>query len=114
MSLRILTTGGTFDKRYDPITGQLGFAASAAPDLVQRARLAEPVTLEALMALDSLDMTDADRALIVERCREAREARILITHGTDTMAATAAALAACRSRCRRSPRRCPLRFRRRI
>ena len=61
MSLRILTTGGTFDKRYDPITGQLGFAASAAPDLLERARLAEAVTLEALMALDSLDMTDTHR-----------------------------------------------------
>ena len=96
MSLRILTTGGTFDKRYDPITGQLGFAASAAPDLVQRARLAEAVTLEALMALDSLDMTDAHRQTILAACRASAESRIVILHGTDTLVETARVLGAAR------------------
>lgn len=96
MSLRILTTGGTFDKRYDPITGQLGFAASAAPDLLERARLAEAVTLEALMALDSLDMTDAHRQTILAACRASAESRIVILHGTDTLVETARVLGAAR------------------
>ena len=51
------------------------------------------VSIRTLMMIDSLDMTTTDRALIVEQCRQAAEARILITHGTDTMVDTAAALA---------------------
>jgi L-asparaginase len=46
------------------------------------------------MMIDSLDMTDADRALIVEQCRMAAESRIVVTHGTDTMVETARVLAA--------------------
>ena len=96
MSLRILTTGGTFDKHYDPLTGQLGFAHSQLAPLLDAARLAEPVVLEPLMAIDSLDMTDTHRQTILAACRASPEPRIVIIHGTDTMADTAAVLAAAR------------------
>lgn len=50
------------------------------------------VEVRTLMMIDSLEMTGEDRRLIVEHCRQAPESRIVITHGTDTMAETAAAL----------------------
>ena len=92
MSLRIITTGGTFDKRYDPIAGQLGFAGSTLPQLLARARLAEPATLEPLMALDSLEMTETHRQAVLAACRASAEHRIVIVHGTDTMVDTARVL----------------------
>lgn len=92
MSLRIITTGGTFDKHYDPLTGQLIFADSHLPALLARARPADPPAVQALMALDSLDMTDAHRQSILAACRASPEPRIVIIHGTDTMVDTAAVL----------------------
>lgn len=94
MSLRIVATGGTFDKRYDPVTGLLGFGATHLHDIVERARLAPPVAVEAPLQLDSLDMRDADRARVVAACAAAPEARIVVVHGTDTMVDTGRALAA--------------------
>jgi L-asparaginase len=94
MSLRIITTGGTFDKHYEPITGQLGFAESTLPQLLARARVAEPALLEPLMAIDSLEMTDAHREAILAACRASAEHRIVIIHGTDTLTDTARVLAA--------------------
>jgi L-asparaginase len=93
MSLRIITTGGTFDKHYDPIAGQLGFAESTLPRLLARVRLAEPATLEPLMAIDSLEMTDAHRQAILAACRKSTDEAIVIIHGTDTLTDTARVLA---------------------
>ncbi len=92
MRLRILATGGTFDKHYDELTGTLGFADSHLPAALARARLTVPAVLETLPLLDSLDMGDADRARVLEACRAAPEDAIVIVHGTDTMRDTAAVL----------------------
>lgn len=91
--LRVIATGGTFDKRYDPASGKLDFApASHLERLLRQARVDPEPVIETLMLIDSLEMTDAHRAQIVERCRAAPEARIVVTHGTDTMELTARAL----------------------
>ncbi len=92
MSLRIIATGGTFDKHYNELTGTLGFAESHLPAVIARARLTVPVQLEVLPLLDSLDMHDADRARVLAACSAAAEKAIVIVHGTDTMKETAAVL----------------------
>jgi L-asparaginase len=93
MSIRIFVTGGTFDKEYNELTGSLFFKDTHLPEMLRLGRSRVEVSVATLMMIDSLEMTDADRALIVERCRQTAETRILITHGTDTMVETAAALA---------------------
>jgi L-asparaginase len=92
MTLRIVATGGTFDKHYDEIAGALGFGASHLPDAIKRARITVPVALQELPLLDSLDMQDKDRQRVLEACRQAGEPAIVIIHGTDTMRETAAVL----------------------
>lgn len=89
MSLRILATGGTFDKHYDEIAGKLDFSASHLPDVIKRARITLPVAFEQVALLDSLDMQDADRQRVLAACRAAAEPGIVIIHGTDTMRETA-------------------------
>ncbi|MFB3828663.1 MAG: asparaginase domain-containing protein [Bryobacteraceae bacterium] len=92
--IRVFVTGGTFDKEYDELAGRLYFKDSHLPEMLKLGRCALELEIRTLMLIDSLEMTDADRALIVEQCRTAPEARIVITHGTDTMTETADALAA--------------------
>src|ERR1700712_1903077 len=91
-ALRVIACGGTFDKRYDPIVGELLFTETALPTIVARARLTVPVVIEALMQIDSLDMQDAHRERVLVACRAASETAIVIVHGTDTMPHTAAVL----------------------
>ena len=93
MSIRILVTGGTFDKEYDELTGKLFFKETHIHEMLRLGRCRETVTVETVMMVDSLDMTDADRARIADACRRAPEDRIVVTHGTDTMVETAAVLA---------------------
>jgi L-asparaginase len=93
-TIRVFVTGGTFDKEYNELTGSLAFADTHLPEMLRLGRSRVDVSLRTLMMIDSLDMTDADRALIVGQCRQAAESRIVVTHGTDTMVETAAALAA--------------------
>ena len=92
MSIRVIAAGGTFDKLYDPIQGQLVFGDSQLPAVLERARIGVPVSFEPLPLLDSLDMVDSDRQRILDACRNAAEQRIVIVHGTDTMAETAQVL----------------------
>jgi L-asparaginase len=92
MTLRIIATGGTFDKHYNELNGTLGFADSHLPAAIARARITAPVELELLPLLDSLDMGDADRARVLASCQAAPEQAIVIVHGTDTMKETAAVL----------------------
>jgi L-asparaginase len=92
--IRILVTGGTFDKEYNELTGTLFFQDTHLPEMLRLGRSRLEVTVRTLMMIDSLEMTDADRALIVEQCRRSEEAQIVITHGTDTIVDTARALAA--------------------
>ncbi len=92
MSLRIIATGGTFDKQYDPLTGELVFGDSILPSLLERARITAPCRFEPLLALDSLDMQDAHRQQVRQACARSDETRIVIVHGTDTMRETAEVL----------------------
>ena len=91
-AVRLLVTGGTFDKEYDEIRGTLDFRDTHLPDMLTMARSQVDVRVRTLMMVDSLEMTDADRELIASNCREVPEQYIVITHGTDTMVDTARAL----------------------
>jgi L-asparaginase len=91
--IRLLVTGGTFDKEYDEINGTLYFKATHVGEMLRLGRCRVPVTVETVMLIDSLQMTAADRTHIVERCVACEETAIVVTHGTDTMVETAAVLA---------------------
>jgi L-asparaginase len=93
-AIRIFVTGGTFDKEYNELTGSLFFKDTHLPEMLRLGRCRAEVSISTLMMIDSLDMTDADRASIVDQCRRAAESRVVVTHGTDTIVETAAALAA--------------------
>ncbi len=93
MSIRIFITGGTFDKEYNELSGQLYFKDTHMPDLLELGRCKMPVSIQTLMMIDSLEMTDDDRELIAHQCNQCDEKQIVITHGTDTMAETATLLA---------------------
>ena len=93
MTIRILITGGTFDKEYNELTGQLFFKDTHLPEMLKLGRCRVQVDIRTLMMIDSLDMTEQDRALIADHCLKADEKKIIITHGTDTMADTASFLA---------------------
>ena len=93
MTIRILVTGGTFDKQYDELTGRLFFRDTHVPEMLRRGRCRLDVEVETVMMIDSLDLDDRGRAAIVERCRRSAERAIVVTHGTDTMVETARALA---------------------
>ena len=88
-ALRILVTGGTFDKDYHELEGKLFFRQTHVPEMLRLGRCKLSVTVEELMLIDSLDMGDADRKRVLEACARAPEERIVITHGTDTMERTA-------------------------
>ena len=94
MSVRIIVTGGTFDKEYDELTGTLHFEQTHLPEMLQRGRCMLVVQVDVLMMIDSLEMKETHRQRIVQACRDAHESRLLITHGTDTMVETAQYLAA--------------------
>ena len=94
MQIRILVTGGTFDKEYDELTGRLFFRDTHVEEMLRLGRARLDLSIETAMMIDSLEMDDAGRAAIVGRCRDAAEGAIVVTHGTDTMVETAAALAA--------------------
>jgi L-asparaginase len=94
MSIRILVTGGTFDKEYDELAGRLFFQDTHVQEMLRLGRCLLPVAVATVMMVDSLEMTDADRQTILDRCRQAPEDRIVVTHGTDTMVETANVIAA--------------------
>ena len=92
MAIRIFVTGGTFDKEYNEIEGSLYFKDTHLPEMLALGRCKVSVEILTLMMVDSLEMSEADRDLIVEQCKNTKEERIIITHGTDTMEVTARAL----------------------
>lgn len=94
MTLRILASGGTFDKHYNELNGSLGFADSHLPQAIARSRMTIEPALELLPLMDSLDMQDEDRQRILASCQAATERAVVIIHGTDTMRETAAVLGA--------------------
>jgi L-asparaginase len=89
MRIRILITGGTFDKEYDEINGRLFFKDSHLPEMLKLGRARLDLEVRTLMMIDSLEMTNSDREIIAEQCMAAPGDRIVITHGTDTMPETA-------------------------
>jgi L-asparaginase len=92
-TIRIFVTGGTFDKEYDEIRGELSFADTHLPELLRQGRCALDVEVRTLMMIDSLEMTDSDRALVAHNVASCPETHVVITHGTDTMVETAKVLA---------------------
>lgn len=93
MPIRILITGGTFDKEYDEINGRLSFKESHLPEMLRLGRCRLDLNVRTIMMVDSLDMSEADRQVLAQNCRQCDESRIVITHGTDTIVETAAVLA---------------------
>ncbi|MGE5108886.1 MAG: asparaginase domain-containing protein [Sphingobacteriales bacterium] len=93
MTIRIFITGGTFDKEYNELDGQLYFKDTHLHDLLEMGRSRVDVEIRTLMMVDSLEMTDEDRELIAHQCHQCEENKIVITHGTDTMSETAKVLA---------------------
>jgi L-asparaginase len=91
--IRIFVTGGTFDKEYDMINGRLYFNETNVDEMLRKGRCTVPYTVETLMMVDSLEMTERDREKILSGCKTTLEDRILITHGTDTMTTTGEYLA---------------------
>ena len=93
MSIRIIATGGTFDKEYNELNGELFFQETHLQDMLVLGRSTLELTVETLMMVDSLNMSDADREKLVDRCAIVEERSLVITHGTDTMVKTGRYLA---------------------
>ena len=93
MAIRLFVTGGTFDKEYNELTGQLFFKDSHINEILKLGRSRLDLSVRTLMLIDSLEMTDTDRNIILESCQSCDENKIVITHGTDTMTETAKYLA---------------------
>jgi L-asparaginase len=93
-ALALLACGGTFDKDYDPISGELVFSDSHVPEVLAQANPQLALRLEVVMLKDSLQMDDQDRRKLLDACCAARESHIVITHGTDTMTDSAKLLRA--------------------
>ncbi|OFY62808.1 MAG: asparaginase [Bacteroidetes bacterium RIFCSPLOWO2_02_FULL_36_8] len=93
MAIKLFVTGGTFDKEYNELDGTLYFKDSHINEMLLLGRSRLDISIRTLMLVDSLEMTEADRQLIVQNCKRAKEDRIVITHGTDTMVETAKILA---------------------
>jgi len=94
MQIAVFVTGGTFDKEYNELTGELFFQKTHVPEMLQMGRSHAVTKVTTLMMKDSLFMTDADRAVIARACKTSKARHIVVTHGTDTMADTAHYLAA--------------------
>tara|TARA_B100000925_G_C21958297_1_gene452199 strand:+ start:358 stop:843 length:486 start_codon:yes stop_codon:yes gene_type:complete len=93
MSLRIFVTGGTFDKEYDEITGNLFFKKTHLREMLDLGRAKIDINISTLMMKDSLEMDKNDRSIVVDNCSKSIESNIIITHGTDTMIDTATSIA---------------------
>lgn len=91
--IQVFVTGGTFDKEYNFITGELFFKDTHLKDMFEFGRCTLDIDVKTLMMVDSLEMTDEDRAIIELNCRKSKANKIIITHGTDTMVQTAERLA---------------------
>lgn len=92
--IKIFVTGGTFDKEYNELNGQLFFKETHIHDVLRLGRNLNEVSVSTLMLIDSLEMNEGHRLAITKECESCSIERIIITHGTDTMTETAKTLAA--------------------
>jgi L-asparaginase len=93
MTIQIFLTGGTFDKEYNELNGELFFKDTHLPEMLKLGRSRLDVDVKTLMMIDSLDMSNEDREIIAQNCLKTKADKILITHGTDTMVETAQVIA---------------------
>lgn len=93
MAIRLFVTGGTFDKEYNELNGQLFFKDTHVNEMLKLGRAKAPIEIRTLMMIDSIDLTDEDREIIAQHCVKSEDDKIIITHGTDTMVETAAVIA---------------------
>jgi len=91
--IQVFITGGTFDKEYNFITGELYFKDTHLKEMFDRGRCTLDIDIKTLMMIDSLEMTDDDRDIIIHNCKKTKHESIIITHGTDTMVKTAERIA---------------------
>jgi len=91
--IQLFVTGGTFDKEYNYIDGQLYFRDTHLKEMFDRGRCTLDIDIKTLMMVDSLEMTDGDREIIASNCKRSQSSQIIITHGTDRMVETAGYLA---------------------
>lgn len=91
--VQVFITGGTFDKEYNFITGELYFKDTHLKEMFDRGRCTIDIDIKTLMMIDSLEMTEDDRDIIIHNCKKSKHENIIITHGTDTMVVTAEKLA---------------------
>jgi L-asparaginase len=89
MNIRVFVTGGTFDKEYNELDGKLYFKDTHLKEMLSLGRSKVAIDVRTLMMVDSLEMTDQDRQIILDHCSKSSEDKIVITHGTDTMEVTA-------------------------
>ncbi len=87
-------TGGTLDKHYNELTGELVFTQTCLPEMLQQSRCKMDISIHTVLLKDSLEMVDADRQAILHACQKSEESLLIITHGTDSMTLTAQHLAA--------------------
>jgi len=91
--VRFFVTGGTFDKEYNELNGELYFKQTHLAEMLNLGRSRVPAEITTLMMVDSLQMTDEQRSAVAQACLNAREERLVVTHGTDTMVETAKVIA---------------------
>ncbi len=91
--IQIFITGGTFDKSYNHLSGDLFFEKTHIPEMLKRSKSRLNVEVKTLMMIDSLEMTESDINKIIKECKDSKSERIVITHGTDTMVNTAGKIA---------------------
>lgn len=93
MHPHVITTGGTIDKIYFDAKSDYQVGEPVIGDLLRQMAVGFNFSVESALRKDSLDITDSDRELIIERVKAAASTHILITHGTDGMVKTGLALA---------------------
>ncbi|HVV25520.1 MAG TPA: asparaginase domain-containing protein [Candidatus Saccharimonadales bacterium] len=89
MQIKLFLTGGTIDKKYNELSGELDYKKTHIQEMLKQARSRLDIHIEELMLVDSLDMTDSQRQQILHACQSTDQHKIVITHGTDTMVETA-------------------------